>query len=218
MARFVTENPLRFGHREQAAGQVGLEVLLSCVLACLFASLGVLLFDWTFGSDPATGILREPPQLRDELRPVRKVPVGELVLLNDSSVYRWTLGPGFASSEKDGTWVRSRGAQIVFYPEDVPLGYEDKLVLEISVSPLLVGDREVRSLRVDSGLEQVEVDLGVGGGRVEVALPEAEEQIVELFCDSLDSPADDLGVSDLRRLCVKVYAMAVRVDPKGATR
>jgi len=185
---------------------------LSFVLVCLCTSLGVLVLNWSFGRDPATAILSESAPLRDELRPIRSVPVGDFVLLNDSSDYRWTLGPGFAPSESDGTWVRSQEAQIIFYPENVPVGFADSLVLEISVSPLLTGDREVRSLRVDSGLDEVEVELESGGGRVVVALPEGDEQIVELLCDSLDTPADDPGIGDLRRLCVKVYAMAIRVD------
>lgn len=214
----MTENSLTSGDRERVAERNGIQVLLSCVLACLFASLGVLVLNWSFGQDPATAILSESAQLRDELRPIRSVPVGDFVLLNDSSDYRWTLGPGFAPSESDGTWVRSREARIIFYPENVPVGFEDSLVLEISVSPLLTGDREVRSLRVDSGREEVEVDLESGGGRVVVALPEGDEQIVELLCDRLDTPSDDPGIADLRRLCVKVYAMAIRVDAEKSTK
>lgn len=171
-----------------------------------------MLFSWSFLSDPATATLSESERLRDELRSVRAVPVGEFVLLNDSSEYRWTLGPGFAPSESDGTWVRSRAAQIIFYPKGVPEGSEDDLVLELSVSPLLVGDLRTRTLTVNSGREEVEVELSDGGRRVIVALPAGEEQVVELLCDSLDVPAEDPGIADLRRLCVKVYAMAIRVD------
>ena len=193
-------------------GRSGTEWFLSAALACVCAGVLTLIFSWSFLSDPATATLSESDELRDELRSVRVVPVGEFVLLNDSSEYRWTLGPGFAPSESDGTWVRSRAAQIIFYPKGVPEGSEDDLVLELSVSPLLVGDLRTRTLRVNSGREEVEVELADGGKRVIVALPTGEEQVVDLLCDSLDVPAEDPGIADLRRLCVKVYAMAIRVD------
>jgi hypothetical protein len=42
-----------------------------------------------------------------------------------------------------------------------------------------------------------------------VNLPSSSEQIVEIVCDSLDNPASEQSAIDVRRLCVKVYAMAV---------
>jgi hypothetical protein len=80
------------------------------------------------------------------------------------------------------------------------------------VSPLLTGKQESRSLVVRTGAEEVEVDLEPGGARVFVRLAPGEQQVVELVCDSLDSPAEEALSIDMRRLCVKVYAMAVRRD------
>jgi hypothetical protein len=60
-----------------------------------------------------------------------------------------------------------------------------------------------------SSSDEVTVDLEAGGSRVFVNLPSSSEQIVEIVCDSLDNPASEQSAIDVRRLCVKVYAMAV---------
>jgi hypothetical protein len=134
------------------------------------------------------------------------------VSLNDGSEYRWVLGPGFAPPESDGTWVRSRTAQLIFYLPDIGEADEGALSLELSVSPLLTGNQESRLLVVRSSAEEVEVELESEGARVFVKLAPGEQQVVELVCDSLDSPAEEALSIDMRRLCVKVYAMAVRKE------
>ena len=164
------------------------------------------------GPDPAVLIEDEGEALRAELVELRQVPVDEFVFLNDESEHRWVLGPGFAPPESDGTWVRSRTAQLVFYLPDTGEADEGALSLELSVSPLLTGNQESRSLVVRSGAEEVEVELESEGARVFVKLAPGEQQVVELVCDSLDSPAEEALSIDMRRLCVKVYAMAVRKE------
>ena len=172
-------------------------------------SLGII---WTLGADPAVLIEGENEGLRAELVELRQVPVDEFVSLNDGSEYRWVLGPGFAPPESDGTWVRSRTAQLIFYLPDIGEADEGALSLELSVSPILTGNQESRSLVVRSGAEEVEVELESEGARVFVKLAPGEQQVVELVCDSLDSPAEEALSIDMRRLCVKVYAMAVRKE------
>ena len=172
-------------------------------------SLGII---WTLGADPAVLIEGENEGLRAELVELRQVPVDEFVSLNDGSEYRWVLGPGFAPPESDGTWVRSRTAQLIFYLPDIGEADEGALSLELSVSPLLTGNQESRLLVVRSGAEEVEVELESEGARVFVKLAPGEQQVVELVCDSLDSPAEEALSIDMRRLCVKVYAMAVRKE------
>ena len=172
-------------------------------------SLGII---WTLGADPAVLIEGENEGLRAELVELRQVPVDEFVSLNDGSEYRWVLGPGFAPPESDGTWVRSRTAQLIFYLPDIGEADEGALSLELSVSPLLTGNQESRLLVVRSSAEEVEVELESEGARVFVKLAPGEQQVVELVCDSLDSPAEEALSIDMRRLCVKVYAMAVRKE------
>ena len=164
------------------------------------------------GPDPAVLIEDEGEALRAELVELRQVPVDEFVFLNDESEHRWVLGPGFAPPESDGTWVRSRTAQLIFYLPDTGEADESALSLELSVSPLLTGNQESRSLVVRSGAEEVEVELESEGARVFVKLVPGEQQVVELVCNSLDSPAAEVLSIDMRRLCVKVYAMAVRKE------
>jgi len=173
------------------------------------ASLGI---SWTLGPDPAVLIEDEGEALRAELVELRQVPVDDFVFLNDGSEHRWVLGPGFAPPESDGTWVRSRVAQLIFYPQGSGEPTEGALSLELSVSPFLAGNQESRSLVVRSGAEEVEVELESEGARVLVKLAPGEQQVVELVCDSLDSPAEEALGIDMRSLCVKVYAMAVRRD------
>ena len=183
--------------------------LVAFVVLVTLASLGII---WTLGADPAVLIEDEGEGLRAELVGLRQVPVDQFVSLNDGSEYRWVLGPGFAPPESDGTWVRSRTAQLIFYLPDTGEADESALSLELSVSPLLTGNQESRSLVVRSGAEEVEVELESEGARVFVKLAPGEQQVVELVCDSLDSPAEEALSIDMRRLCVKVYAMAVRKE------
>ena len=183
--------------------------LVAFVVLVALASLGII---WTLGPDPAVLIEDEGDALRAELVELRQVPVDEFVFLNDESEHRWVLGPGFAPPESDGTWVRSRTAQLIFYLPGTGEVDESVLSLELSVSPLLTGNQESRSLVVRSGAEEVEVELESEGARVFVKLAPGEQQVVELVCDSLDSPAEEALSIDMRRLCVKVYAMAVRKE------
>ena len=177
------------------------------VILAAVASLGMT---WILGPDPAVLIEDEGEALRAELVELRRVPVDEFVFLNDGSEHRWVLGPGFAPPESDGAWVRSRTAQIIFYLPDSGEATEGAFSLELSVSPLLTGNQESRSLVVRSGVDEVELELESDGARVFVKLAPGEQQVVELVCDSLDSPAEEALSIDMRRLCVKVYAMAVR--------
>jgi len=187
------------------------------VVTAVVVAIAVLGLVWRFGADPATATLAETEAIREELMPLRQVPLDEFVYLNDSSPYRWVLGPGFAPSEADGTWVRSRVATLVFYPIGISGDSDDSLEIELSLSPLLLAGQESRVVRVSSGIDTVEVALPPRGARVSLRLPTRSEQEVEIRCDSLDVPAEDPGIADLRRLCVKVYAMAVRrVVPEGS--
>ena len=191
------------GHADRYRSAVVLVVLAAV------ASLGIA---WILGPDPVVLIQDEGEALRAELVELRRVPVDEFVSLNDGSEYRWVLGPGFASPESDGTWVRSQTAQLIFYLPDTGGVAESAFSLELSVSPLLTGNQGFRSLVVRSGAEEVEVELEPDGTRVFVRLAPGEKQVVELVCDSLDAPAEEALSIDMRRLCVKVYAMAVRKE------
>jgi len=180
-------------------------------------ALGLLILGAHFvlGTDPAVLIPEESPDLREELRDVRSVPLGEFVALNDGSPYRWVLGPGFAPPEADGTWVRAQRAQIIFYLPENEFPGSISYLLELSTSPLLAVDQESRPLTVRSRVDEVQLDLPGGGSRIFIELDGAEEQVVELICDSLDIPSEGQATSDIRRLCVKVYAMAVRPAEVG---
>ena len=180
------------------------------VVTCALLAAVVLAGSMAFGDDPAVLIEEESASLRAELADFRSVPIDEFVFLNNRSEYRWVLGPGFAPAEADGTWVRSQSAQLIFYLPETGEVVESPFLLELSVSPLLVGNQESRSIVVRSAVEEVDVELEPGGARVLVQLAPNEEQVVELECDALDSPAEDNLSIDMRRLCVKVYAMAVR--------
>lgn len=182
----------------------------TAVNVCTLAGVAALAAFWTLGPDPAVLIEEESSSLRAELVDLRQVPIEEFVPLTDRSEYRWVLGPGFASPEADGTWVRSRTAQLIFYLPSNGESGEGSRVLELSVSPLLIEGQKSRSLVVRSAVDEVEVNLGPGGDRVFIQLGGGEEQVVELACDSLNAPAGETFSIDMRRLCVKVYAMAVR--------
>ena len=184
----------------------------SAVVLVVLAGVASLGISWTLGADPAVLIEDEGEGLRAELVGLRQVPVDQFVSLNDGSEYRWVLGPGFAPPESDGTWVRSRTAQLIFYLPLTGEAAESAFSLELSVSPLLVGEQESRSLVVRSGADELAVELESGGARVMVPLAPGEQQVVELVCESLDSPAEAALSIDMRRLCVKVYAMAVRKE------
>lgn len=82
------------------------------------------------------------------------------------------------------------------------------MLLELSMSPLLVGLTEFRSVVIDSGAEVKSFMIGSNTERPIVALPNQQQQEVTIQCESLDSPASDQD--DLRRLCVKLYGIAVR--------
>jgi len=184
---------------------------VTSTVGLLTLAIGFAAVLWVVGEDPATESLYESASLRDELKPLRQIPVGDFVFLNSSSQHRWVLGPGFALSEADGTWVRAREAEIVFYPRLDADGEDRDLNVELSMSPLLVGDAVSRSVTVSSSAETVSVSLPAGGARVSLALTSAEEQVIRITCDDMDAPTSANGVNDLRRLCVKVYALAVRV-------
>ena len=181
----------------------------------LTGALGTATVFWVFGDDPATAPASESEDLRSTLVPLRQIPVGDFVYLNASSDHRWILGPGFALAEDDGTWVRSREAEIIFYPRFGEETGASDLEVELSMSPLLTGGATSRSVTVTSSAETVTVALPEGGARVSLALAPIEEQIIRISCDDLDAPPSALEMSDLRRLCVKVYALAVREGGAG---
>ena len=182
------------------------------IIVAALVTVAALGINWVLGPDPALLSAGEDKALRAELIPLRQVPVGEFVLLNDASEHRWVLGPGFAPPESDGTWVRSRAAQLIFYLPDEGEGAESAFSLELSVSPFLAGGQDARPLVVRSAAQEAHIELESGGARVFVQLAPGEEQVVELICGDLDSPAEEAASIDMRRLCVKVYAMAVRKD------
>jgi hypothetical protein len=173
--------------------------------------LGVTLLGTSFviGSDPAVLTADEPDSLREELRSLRSVTPGDFLFLNDDSSHRWVLGPGFAPPEEDGTWVRAKEAQLIFYLPVGELPQRMPLSLELSVSPLLRAGQASRTLTLRSAIDEKTVELSADGARVFVNLPTTSEQLVELVCDSLDNPSDEQSSLDVRKLCVKVYAMAV---------
>lgn len=181
----------------------------------LTGTLGVASVFWVFGDDPATAPASESEDLRNTLIPLRQIPIGDFVYLNASSDHRWILGPGFALAEDDGTWVRAREAEIIFYPRFGAETDASDFEVELSMSPLLAGGATSRSVTVTSSAETVTVALPEGGARVSLALAPIDEQIIRISCDDLDAPPSALEMSDLRRLCVKVYALAVRVGGAG---
>lgn len=180
-------------------GIIDLAVAL-CVVCVLALSVS-----WIVGSDPALRTLGESSVVRAELRPLRQVPIGEFVYLGAASPNRWILGPGFAPAEEDGAWVRSNLASLVFYPEEA----HGDLLVELSVSPLLLPGQSSRTVSFRSAAEVREVALGATGGRVVLRLPDQAEQVVEIICESLDAPVGGEVAIDVRRLCVKVFALAV---------
>lgn len=177
----------------------------------MLTALGVTLLGTSFviGSDPAVLTVDETDSLREELSTLRSVTPGEFVFLNDDSSHRWVLGPGFAPPEEDGTWIRAKEAQLIFYlpVEELPEG--TPLSLELSVSPLLRAGQASRTMTLRSAIDEKTVELRADGARVFVDLPATSEQRVSLVCDSLDNPSDEQSSPDVRKLCVKVYAMAV---------
>jgi hypothetical protein len=179
--------------------------------ATVLTLLGVTLLGTSFviGSDPAVLTADEPDSLREELRSLRSVTPGDFLFLNDDSSHRWVLGPGFAPPEEDGTWVRAKEAQLIFYLPVGELPQRMPLSLELSVSPLLRAGQASRTLTLRSAIDEKTVELSADGARVFVNLPTTSEQLVELVCDSLDNPSDEQSSLDVRKLCVKVYAMAV---------
>lgn len=187
------------------------QIYTTSTVGLVALAIGFAAVYWVAGEDPATESLSESESLRNELKPLRRVPIGDFVYLNSSSDHRWLLGPGFALAEDDGTWVRAREAEIIFYPEPDAEVEGNDLTVELSMSPLLVGDATSRSVTVSSSAETVSVSLPAGGGRVSLTLTSAEEQVIRIRCDDLDAPTSAVGVNDLRRLCVKVYALAVLV-------
>lgn len=198
------------GPQPRPAGPL-VRIYTTLIVGFLTLAIGFSAVLWLAGEDPATDSVSESEGLRDELRPLRQIPIGDFVYLNSSSDYRWLLGPGFALAEDDGTWVRAREAEIVFYPETDAESEGGDLKVELSMSPLLVGDAISRSVTVSSSAETVSVSLPAGGSRVSLALASVEEQVIRIRCDDLDAPPSATGVNDLRRLCVKVYALAVRL-------
>lgn len=161
------------------------------------------------GTDPAILTADESDVLREELRDLRAIEPGDFVYLNDGSPHRWVLGPGFAPPEADGTWVRAQRAQLIFFLPESFVSENGSLSIELSVSPLLTESETSRPVTLRSSIDEVTVDLETGGSRIFVALPPRSDQVVEIVCDSLDNPAGSQSAIDVRRLCVKVYAMAV---------
>jgi len=161
------------------------------------------------GTDPAILTVDEADVLTEELRDVRAIEPGDFVYLNDGSTHRWVLGPGFAPPEADGTWVRAQRAQLIFFLPESFVTENSSMSLELSVSPLLTESETSRTVTLRSSIDEVTVDLETGGSRIFVALPPRSDQVVEIVCDSLDNPAGGQSAIDVRRLCVKVYAMAV---------
>lgn len=180
-------------------GIIDLAVALCAV--CVLA----LSVSWAVSSDPALRTLGESSAVRAELMPLRQVPIGEFVYLGAASPNRWILGSGFSPAEEDGAWVRSNMASLVFYPEEV----RGDLLVELSVSPLLLAGQSSRTVSFRSPVEVREVALGASGGRVLLRLPDQAEQVVEIICESLDAPVGGEVAIDVRRLCVKVFALAV---------
>ncbi len=188
------------------------------VAVLVLVSLGILALMWSTGPDPATLALQEPVALSEELAGLRKASLNEFLLLNEGSPHRWILGPGFSAPEADGAWVNSTSAQLIFYLPPVSEQAPDRLELELSMSPLLTEGQSSRLIRIRSAVDEVAVVLPPGGTRVFLGLAPGEEQVVELTCDNLDAPPEAESRADVRRLCVKLYAMAIRTLSGGDDR
>lgn len=187
-----------------------LELYARLVVACAVGGLAALSANWLLEDDPATRATPEPESLGAELAELRRVPLGEFVQLNDSSALRWVLGPGFSQPESDGTWVQSGDAYLIFSLADADAMRETALELEISVSPHLTGDQLTRELQVWTEADRFGFDLGVGGARIVVPLSNASEHVVRFVCNDLDY-VDQRRGPDLRKLCVKVFGIELRM-------
>ena len=169
-------------------------------LGLLFGTLLFVILE----EDPALRPMLEASPVSEELDPLRVIPRDEFVFVSADSPHRWVLGPGFSIPEADGAWVSALEATLVFSID----GHTESMLLELSMSPLLVGLTEFRSVVIDSGAEVKSFMIGSNTERPIVALPNQQQQEVTIQCESLDSPASDQD--DLRRLCVKLYGFAVR--------
>ena len=169
-------------------------------LGLLFGTLLFVILE----EDPALMPVTEASPVSEELDLLRVIPRDEFVFVSAESPQRWVLGPGFSIPEADGAWVSAREAKLRFSIER----HTEEMFLEISMSPLLVGLAEFRSVVIDSGAEAKSFMIGSDTPRPIVALPNQKRQEVIIQCESLDSPTADQD--DLRRLCVKLYGFAVR--------
>lgn len=198
---------LRKSPEADGAALVWVVFVQTLTLGALTCLVMVLLFQ----RDPALIPEDESQLVFAELDTLRDVPRDEFVFVNAGSPLRWVLGPGFSIPESDGAWVNAHEAKIIFsVPE-----HSDGMVLEISMSPLLVGDSEVREVTLGSGSDTKNFLLGDDSPRPVIGLPDKREQEVVLECESLDSPSD--GEDDMRRLCVKVYGFVVHASSPGTT-
>jgi hypothetical protein len=170
----------------------------------LLATVVLGTWAWTNGLTYETPIVLESEAAREALRDLRKVAPGETVSMSSGSDRLWIMETGFGLPEADGTWIESRQASLVIEP---PAGASRSLTL--FVYPLLGEGKTSRSIAVSSGSESVSADLTGGGQEVVVRLGGTGTQVIEISCDSLDSPAE-LGLGpDERSLCAKLISISL---------
>lgn len=182
--------------------QLRLTDLLLGAFAVALLSLGLV---WLQQRDPAVAVIPETLEERANLVPLRKIPINEFVSVGASSPYRWILGPGFSPPEPDGAWVRSAEAYLIFQPEVDT----DEYLVELSLSPFLPNGTTTMKFQLVLGETEKTISLGAEGGRVSIPSAGQGEQVLEIRCPKLESPAASDSNQDLRKLCIKVFAVAI---------
>lgn len=180
------------------------------VLGALFV-ITTLGWTWHFGLDPALLPPPESAELSAELKPLRVVPNDVLISVSNASSHRWILGPGFDAAEDDGAWVRSTQAQIIMFPTKP----QEIGEIEISVSALVEEGHEDRLVTFHTSGGSEARRISAEGKRIMLPARPVEEQTITIECSNLGRPENVNGAIDSRRLCVKVYAIALRSKESG---
>lgn len=173
------------------------------VSAILLAAIVFGTWSWTNGLSYETPVVLESEAAREALKDLRKITAGETISMSTGSDRLWVMETGFGNPEPDGTWIESRRASLVLEPSPQGPGS-----LTLFFYPLLGGERASREIIVTSESDSVSVELTGGGQEVVLATGSGETQVIEIECDSLDSPAE-LGLGpDERSLCVKLISIS----------
>lgn len=147
----------------------------------------------------------------ERLRPLRIVPINTDLPMGDTSPYRWLLSDGFRDSEADGAWVMAHTAKLIFEVES----FDEPFQANLSLSPLVNDGTPERSVTVSSSAGSVTVALTEGGEVVRVPLDGGLDQVLTIFCPTLDSPRDLRLGDDVRDLCVKLFNVAILTEDRA---